>query len=345
MKCPECAFNQKVKHGMRCGKCGYRFALSPKKPPYLSDMAFKMAVDRLTGNDQYYFTFGQLYAAIHNLIRKKHRRRKVIPIIFIAAIAALFLFSTGWGGILFFLALLVIARLFFWKKIINFFNRVSHDEIDRAIRDYRKYHLLPKMATGRGFRGSRGPRLDEELFDYAPERILIVEHDDLVDMLIHNRFPFENKTLVVGAGKYPEQAFQACQGFLARHPDIPVYIIHDVSLAGMGLQNKLISDAFWNLKGKNVQDLGLHSPALQRIKQPVWIPKTNGKAKAANLTNVRANIRLGFRLPVDYVPPVAMQGMLAVAVAGGVTLLSEELLAQQFGAQRMSFELGYEDYG
>jgi hypothetical protein len=73
MKCPQCAFNQKYKSGMTCGACGYRFALDPKEPFGITDMAFKTALDRLSGAGQHHFTPDQLYSQIYRLLVKKKK--------------------------------------------------------------------------------------------------------------------------------------------------------------------------------------------------------------------------------------------------------------------------------
>ena len=53
---------------------------------------------------------------------------------------------------------------------------------------------------------------------YAPERILVVERDDLVDMLIRNRFHLTAKAVVVSRTGYPERVFAACGIFCATIP-------------------------------------------------------------------------------------------------------------------------------
>jgi len=62
--------NQKYKEGMVCKSCRYRFALNPKTTPYITDMAFKNAIDRVSGNGQYHFTYNQLFAQVYRIKKR-----------------------------------------------------------------------------------------------------------------------------------------------------------------------------------------------------------------------------------------------------------------------------------
>jgi len=51
--------------------CGYRFALDPRQPPNISDIVLKNAVDKVSDNHNYYFTYNQLYAQVYRTLKKK----------------------------------------------------------------------------------------------------------------------------------------------------------------------------------------------------------------------------------------------------------------------------------
>ena len=212
--------------------------------------------------------------------------------------------------------------------------KIAYENLSQAIKKYLRANPAPNLVDGTRFAGEL-PRdkIKEELFNYAPERILIAPTNDMVDMLVLNRFHFENKTCVVSAAKYPKHVFDACQRFLAKVPDLPVEMIHDVSRPGLSLKDQLLAYPSWNLKDKNVKDLGLFPDDVKKIKEPIWIPtgtpaRTLGpKSSAAD--PVQAQIDQGMAMPLDFAGPKVMMGALAVAVVAGLLLMSEELLAEQ----------------
>lgn len=337
MKCPECRNNQKYKDGMTCRSCGYRFALNPKAPYGLTDAAFKGAVERLSGFGQYYFTRDQLYAQICRLFMKKRNVGKIAGCFLFIFVTAFF---TGIGSaILSALSLppwaaggvaVVVALLLVWLLRRPF--KMPAEAPLKLIQTYHALHPIERLVTGKTFAEPDAPAFEEEFIHHAPERVLVVQHDDTADMLIANRFHFENKTLVVSARKYPAPAFRAFQKFMAAHPDLPVHLIHDCSADGLRMQGRLANDPEWGLEGKRVFNLGIHPTDVERLKQPVWIPdRIEGIYKKKNIrTKGKAmeNIEKGLRFPLGAAPPRAVLGALTMAVATGAALLSTELLAQ-----------------
>ncbi len=212
--------------------------------------------------------------------------------------------------------------------------KIAYKDLSQAIMKYLKANPAPNLVDGTKFAGEL-PRVQikEELFNYAPERILIAPTNDMVDMLVLNGFHFENKTCVVSAAKYPKHAFDACQRFLAKVPDLPVEVIHDVSGPGLSLKDQLLADPSWSLKDKSVKDPGLFPDAVRKIKGPIWIPKGTPagtlRPKSATADPVQAPIDQGMAMPLDFAGPKVMTGALAVAVVAGLLLMSEELLAEQ----------------
>ncbi|MBM3300671.1 MAG: hypothetical protein FJY85_12025 [Deltaproteobacteria bacterium] len=242
------------------------------------------------------------------------------------------------------MGLAVIGLFLMYRSRIQ----IPHDDLIRVINTYQATNPIPNMVDGQRFkRHAPKAQIKHELFDYAPERILIVPSDDMVDMLVLNRFHMDNKTAVVSASKYPLHVFEACQRMLEKHPDIPVEIIHDVSSDGLHLKSRLLADKSWNLEGRNVKDLGLFPQDVNRIKTPIWIPSGRPSSvlaaraappavpgeperKLGVAGEAEKKIGEGMRMPLDFVGPGVMMSALAVAVIGGTLLMSEELLAEEF---------------
>jgi hypothetical protein len=338
MKCPQCQANQKYSEGMICNSCGYQFALNPKEVPRITDIAFKIALDRLSGYGQHYFTYYQLYAQIYRLLGKKDRKGRIGCIIALAIIGLLITFmgsalvkeisGFGWWLPALLLILVVVGIVKYARRPI----KVSPGTVVKVINTYQELHPTEQLVDGKRFEGRELTKVDPEIFRYAPEQILIVQRNDIADMLLLNRFHFENKTLVVSANKYPQDAFLACQQFLLQHPDIPISIIHDASSEGLKMKEKLLADKSWNLEGKRIQDMGLFPEDLDQIKNPIWLPmsvatlKPGGKVRTYE--SAEENVRQGLRMPVDVAPPRAMMGAMTIAMAMGFALLSEELLGE-----------------
>jgi hypothetical protein len=185
------------------------------------------------------------------------------------------------------------------------------------------------LAKGDRFAGDvPKEQIQQELFSYAPQRILIVPSNEMVDMLVLNHFHIENKAAIISSTKYPQHVFSACQKMLEKHPEIPVEVVHDASQSGQLLVETLKADPSWNLGDKEVKDLGLFPKDVQAMKTPVWIPGPTTPKTSFLGGNTEANMNAGMRVPIDSVGPNIMMAALGAAIVTGALLLGEELLAK-----------------
>ena len=92
MKCPKCGRNQKVKDGLTCGGCQYRFSFNPKESPTkgVTDGKFEACIQAASQKDTAYFTRNQLYAVYC-------RKMNPSPLKSIAIGAVLLLVSGGFA--------------------------------------------------------------------------------------------------------------------------------------------------------------------------------------------------------------------------------------------------------
>jgi hypothetical protein len=322
----------KVKEGMACSSCNYVFALNPKEKPYLTDYAVKKVIDGLSGPDHLYFTYNQLYTQVHKIIQKKAWKNGFASLLVGVPLFIVIVVLTS-GELLF--ALLFLEAAFLAALGYYLYRRTPHvrdETVKEVIRKYIQAHPCDRMVDGNAFKEIEPKRFDKEIIKYAPERLLIVERDDLADMLLLNRFPMEQKTLVVSASKYPKRAFEAFRHFAKKNPEIPIAAMHDLSRDGLKMKERLLADPSWNLEGREIQDLGLFPQDVDRVKAPLWRPTTGAGRPIDSLKprgTAEENIAQGFRMPVDTAPPRAMLAMTALAVVAGAVLLSEAFLAQQ----------------
>ncbi len=329
MKCPLCSEKTKYSTGVVC-KCGYKFALDPSHEPYISNKAMQSVISKLSGDGKRLFTNNQLYAALYKLVSKKKSYKIRAGAVFVAialCISAVFLWvghSPGAAVV----PLLIGAPIVFLtlrRKPVP-----KHDTLVPAINEYRRIHPLTTLADGHRFKKDwTREDLKQELFNYAPERMLIVQTDDMVDMLVGNKFHFETKTVIVSASKYPEHVFKACRTFLQKNPDLKIFILHDASRDGLRLKEKIETDPTWNLGDRKITDLGLSAEDVKNVKDPIWIPTRGGSSAAPADATAEEKINQGMKFPVDFVAPAAMIGILGTAIVAGLMFMSPELLAAQ----------------
>ena len=317
MRCPDCKHQQRYKDGMRCAKCGYAFTLR-KKTDGISDYALRQIVLRLTGNEQYCFTRTQLLLEICRYWRKQHTVLTVVAVVLAMIVGAVIWGIAQWSlwiGLPL-MGLLIGAALLLRHRHSR---SLPLKKAGALLKKYREAHPIPELADGRAFVG-RSADLDDQDFYYAPERILVVEWDELADWLIRNRFHLSAKAVVVSRAGYPAPIFAACQGFLARHPATPVQVLHDASLSGFALSAQLAADPQWRFARDRLVDLGLSRPALDGKTRLPWLPRSTA-ANGTLSSDHDAMLRDGRRVPVDCAPPKPLLGLLATAVVAGTLVL------------------------
>jgi hypothetical protein len=202
--------------------------------------------------------------------------------------------------------------------------------VSETIHKYARQNPLEQQVDGSRFKEKSPEELDHELFRFTPERILIVERNDIADMLLLNRFYLDQKTLVVSMHRYPEPAYQAAEHFLSENPYFPIHIMHDASKEGFKMKESLETHRDWKLNGKDITDLGLFIDDVSQLKNPIWRPTgrtafTEGDPGPGN-KDPRDIIAAGYRMPVDVAPPRAFMHIGSLAVGAWSAMLTPELL-------------------
>ncbi|MDS4041029.1 MAG: hypothetical protein RKP20_07630 [Candidatus Competibacter sp.] len=278
-------------------------------------------IQRLSEGGQQAFTATQLALEICRSWRKKTAGLIGCGVVaaVIAVIVGLILnIASGAGA---FLILLPVAIWVGFRSKRTFPFHKARDLMDR----YHQAHPITALADGRAFR-QQAARVDPQELQYAPERILVVERDDLVDMLIRNRFHLNHKTAVVSRSGYPERVFAACREFLRNHPNTLVQVLHDASLPGFGLTARLAADPKWEFARQHLVDLGISRAVLDNGSSLPWLPPDSSRGGGAFSANPAKMLRAGRRVPVDYIGPKPLLNLLGAAVVGGALLLTPEML-------------------
>lgn len=319
MRCPECKHNQKYRDGTRCGKCGYQFVLIKKKGDGLSDFALRQIIQRLSDGGQQTFTVTQLALAICRSWRQKKGALVGCGVVTMAVALLIGLAQHVFLGLVVFMILSAIIVAGWWRR-----GRLPFHKARGLVDRYHQAHPITALADGQAFRQQATP-IDLESPQYAPERILVVERDDLVDMLVRNRFHLNHKTAVVSRSGYPERVFAACREFLRNHPDTPVQVLHDASLPGFGLTAQLAADPKWQFARQRLTDLGISRAALDGGSSLPWLPPDASRRSGTLSADPAKMLRAGRRVPVDYIGPKPLLNLLGAAVVGGALLLTPEM--------------------
>jgi hypothetical protein len=266
VRCVRCSEDSKKKDRSdgKCPKCGEAFAFDPTAGEP-SDMAFQHWIDRVSAKGRVRFTEGQLYyearrSAVAALPGK--RAARTIGLVLLAGLtlalvaATPFVVITGLFAAVSFLALVVVFASEGPKAL-------DPETFAGLFRRWVRAHGPPDALAVRPKPTAR-PRADAaELDAYSFDRAVITDNADTVDVLIANRFHFENNCAVLSVDGHPRGAFEQIRRMLRNNPRIEVFALHDATVAGCKLAYHLRHDAEWFRDIGRVYDVGLrpeHGP-------------------------------------------------------------------------------------
>lgn len=342
MRCPQCDHKQSRKAGETCKKCGYRFVLLPKEA-LITDYKLKQLAHKLSVNGQYPFTRTQLTIEVL-------RSLKVISwfTVFGWALMGVALLVIAWYMFMgnvnvvehdLFAIMGIFALTFFIKSISYTFQRLrdsykkkNYRKAQAEIKDYLQHHTIPNLVEGKSLLKREEDHLEthDAIQGIAPEVILVVERNDLVDALVKARFHTQNKTAIVSQLGYPKQVFAVLPRFVEAHPEIPVLVAHDASRVGLGLVEKLKKTPEWSFAAKNFQDIGLSADSFSGTSNR--LPWITNKGQMILSNDHKKQLAQGNRLALDTFRPKALNSLAASAVAvGGIIALSAALASGSGG--------------
>lgn len=257
MKCPTCSRNHRVKSGMKC-RCGYRFCFNPRSPGTvkMTDGKFLAAIALASRNGTSYFTANQLYAAYN----RKFKPLSSSPILSGVAVIVLgaVISLTGIGAVFGVPVMVIGACQILWALIFRRepISSCRHFQtlIDKWLKSGKE---IPNMITAPKLHQPPPQWSEGDIYDYGVEKILIVERDILVDLLVLNNQHTEQRMLVVSESGYPQYLAAKVNELLRARPDLRVYLLHDATPSGLSMHARLTAPGGWlELNGREVIDLG-----------------------------------------------------------------------------------------
>lgn len=312
MKCPKCATSQTRREGTACKSCKYQYVFDPKSDG-ITDTKFMALLSGASAKDTYYFTFNQLYArycrgreqrilAVFETLLTLGGRSGRLAVLggVVGVVVGRVLDSTA---LVLVSALVILVGVVAW--IAGRFQRqispegraaASREALRGWVNKWRAAErpierLLEKPSLDR----APGPYRESDIYDYGVERILVVQHDLLVDLFVKNNFHADQRALVLSENGYPSYLLSHAKRLLQERADLPVLLLHDATPTGTRMRERLIASGLLPLSGRQLIDAGL-------------FPKDVPKIKALGPTVPEAT---AFAVPVDLIAFGALAGGLA----------------------------------
>ena len=281
MKCPQCSRNHRLRrHGMKCRYCHYHFCFNPKAQGTrrLTDGKFLACVRAASQNDTTYFTRNQLYAVYCRRLRKSPVTSLVIGGVLLMVAAGTYFIARHDNpevrGVDYVLGVAGII-------VIGFGQYIARQGIPRQ---YFDFVLGRWLGHGRKLdRLLEQPSLHEpppewnelDIYDYGVERLLIVEHDLLVDLFVKNGVHAEQRMLVISESGYPDYLMEVARRLLDEQPDLPVFLLHDATAHGTAMQERLLSSGMLPVESHPLVDLGMRPLDFRKLKRTKQFDRAN----------------------------------------------------------------------
>ena len=114
-----------------------------------------------------------------------------------------------------------------------------------------------------------------DIYDYGVERLLIVEHDLLVDLFVKNGVHAEQRMLVISESGYPDYLMEVARRLLDEQPDLPVFLLHDATAHGTAMQERLLSSGMLPVESHPLVDLGMRPQDFRKLKRTKQFDRAN----------------------------------------------------------------------
>lgn len=255
--------------------CGYSFLLRPDTNAGWTDGKFLACVRRASRGNTAYFTADQFYAASCQIWAGKRHLvfgtvLMVIGVIVIAGFAWYTFVMQQLPITVFMFMCLFCLGIFGIGFGARQYDLPKHKVVNDALTRWIKTRgPLEKLITEPGLHDPPPDYEEPDIYDYGVERILIVQHDLMVDEMVLNSLHAELKALVISAGGYPWYLIERAQGLVDERTDLPVFVLHDATPAGHAVMNKLPI----SVDARRVVDLGLSEEDARNIESLKLVAK------------------------------------------------------------------------
>lgn len=280
MKCVTCGkdSNYKDRSARTCPGCHQKFAFEPKDGDKVTDMLFKNAIAGVSGEGRVRWGVEHLY---YEVCRRKRGKAAPLGCVLFCLAAfsfSLFMLCSGmfgaarkphpvafFGTFIFFLLLAGTAA----TRLRGRFVPLEKEEFNRYWTRWTSLKGKPAGLIERAVEPKSVEPLEADIADYSFDRAVICDRARTVDLLVANNFHFENNCAVLSFDGYPKGVFGTIRAMLKKNPKLQVFVLHDATVGGCGLAQRLITDPHWfGGAGLRVIDLGLrprHAPPFRGL--------------------------------------------------------------------------------
>ena len=191
----------------------------------MTDGLFLALQRKASRNDTFYFTENQLYSALAARPPSRVTQGVAGVLFVVGAVAGVSASVNGeWLA-----ALLVtpIMWLFGWFSLAAAGSVPNRAALEQLVNKWLAAGRdMPRLIRAPALTSPAGPYRENDLFDYGVERIIVVDEDLLVDLLVRNNLHADHRALVISAGGYPRHLRRMAHNLLQQRPDIPVILLH-----------------------------------------------------------------------------------------------------------------------
>jgi hypothetical protein len=304
MKCPKCGTNHRRKDGMQC-KCNYNFVFNPYQDNGWTDGKFLALLKKASSNDTHYFSRNQLLT-----YTSKERRLSIgqnigliiliitavgllLPIVLVCAYRLLYGLVSILEEVLSILpdgsvssliklrtdtpitvwlcvGIIVVVLVFLYIRNRRPFS-LSEKDLQRLLYKWQaRGNKIEKLIEKPDLHDPPPEWKESDIYDYGVERILVVQHDIMVDVLVKNGFHAQERTVVISSEGYPGYLMPHIKRLFETNLSLKVFVMHDTMDDRESRQFIEQVKYRFPLKGREIIDMGLfpenHNLILKGIK-------------------------------------------------------------------------------
>lgn len=284
MKCPACKATHRRKDGPQCSKCKRAFVFFDRSEG-MTDHRFTQLLDRASVGGTQFFTTNQLATLWAQKVATRSGLARIVVGGLTLLVAGLVAIGNPAAAVQAGAAGLAGLGLGAWGVVRR---RNPHappiEKVAGWVRTWTKAgHEIPLLITGPRLHHAPPELREPDVFDYGVERILIVQHDVLVDLFVRNGLHTKERALVISEKGYPTYLLPHAQRLLQRSPALPVFLLHDADAEGLMMRARLERSKRLPLTGHPIVDTGLSPREVGRIgKLRALVPARRGNALPAD---------------------------------------------------------------
>jgi hypothetical protein len=224
----------------------------------ITDPEWLALVSEASDEGQRFFTENQLYLAhARNKVQVSRyiARRGVLGLAMIAVGLGVWVYAlkVDWGITLVVgIAITLGGVACVGTGVVTRRDPAAREPVSRWLDKWQTQHELQKFLAK--------PTLTQAGLEYLTDAVValvIVQRDALVDLLLKNDAQRELSVLIVAESGYPEALAAEARRLLGERLDLKVIVLHDATVAGVGMHARLQKNSTFPLGNRELLDIGL----------------------------------------------------------------------------------------